>query len=498
VVKPVSPAGGEVVSLLDAEGRTDTNNAARLVRRFGDVLRWVGIWDKWLRWTGKHWRLDRALTTDRRAKDIARSLLATLGGPNAFTELDAKRQHAVLHFIRYSMSRGGVRNMVELAKCDLAIEQDELDRDPWLLNVQNGTLDLRTGKLRAHRKEDFITKLAPVVYDPRAVCPVWDGFIRSTFARNLELIAYVRRLVGHCITGITTEHLLPFLFGTGANGKSTLVETLIALLGTDYAMKAPPDLLLAKRGESHPTDRADLFGKRLVACVETEEGRQLAEALAKELTGGDRIRARRMREDFWEFEATHHVWIAGNYKPAITGRDEGIWRRVKLIPFDVKFLDEKDPLLKGHPELVQDKLLKDKLKGERSGILNWALAGCLEWQRDGMQEPAIVRARTRDYADEMDEVQQFMDDNCDLGAGLTAGAGELFQAFMRMYPETDLTQTSFGNRLRAKGFQNKDEEGKDIRTRTGRHAWRGLKLKISESQAEFLEKWNDRKSKQNG
>jgi len=222
---------------------------------------------------------------------------------------------------------------------------------------------------------------------------VWRTFLEKIFAGKDELIGYMQRLVGYCLTGVTEEHILPFLYGTGANGKSTLVETILKLMGPDYAMKAAPDLLMAKRGESHPTDRADLFGRRFVACIETEESRHMAEALVKEITGGDRMRARRMREDFWEFTPTHHVWLAGNHKPVIFGTDHGIWRRLKLIPFDVVI-----------PDAEQDKKLPSKLAGELPGILNWAIAGCLDWRQGGMREPSIIHAVTGKYAAEMDEV----------------------------------------------------------------------------------------------
>ena len=250
---------------------------------------------------------------------------------------------------------------------------------------------------------------------------------------------------------------MPFLHGGGANGKSTIVETLLKMLGSDYAMKAAPDLLMANRGESHPTDRADLFGKRFVACVETEEGRRLAEALVKELTGGDRVRARRMREDFWEFTPTHHVWLAGNHKPAISGTDHGIWRRIKLIPFDVVI-----------PEAEQDKNSAHKLAAELPGILNWTIAGCLDWQKNGMQEPAIVRAATQEYSAEEDVVGEFITDYCELG-NFMAPATELYKAFVAA-TDSKMTQHAFGSRLRQRGH----EKG---RTKKGKHGWKGLRLK---------------------
>ncbi len=207
-------------------------------------------------------------------------------------------------------------------------------------------------------------------FDLEAECPVWESFLDRIFDGNHNLITYVQRLVGYSLTGLTTEHVLPFLFGTGANGKSTFIETVFRLLGPNYSMKAMPDLLMVKLNESHPAERADLFRKRFVACVETKDGKRLAESLVKEMTGGDEIRTRRMREDFWGFSPTHHVWIVGNYKPEVNGTDHGIWRRIKLIPFDVVISKAK-----------QNGQFGDKLSSELSGTLNWAIDGCLAGQK---------------------------------------------------------------------------------------------------------------------
>ncbi|HID22486.1 MAG TPA: DNA primase, partial [Planctomycetaceae bacterium] len=201
----------------------------------------------------------------------------------------------------------------------------------------------------------------------------------------------------YCLTGSVCEHVLPILYGSGANGKSTFIDTILALLGPDYAMKAPHDLLMVRKHDSHPTGLADLFGRRFVAAVETEGGRRLNESLTKELTGGDPVRARRMRENYWQFDATHKLWLATNHKPVIRGDDLGIWRRIRLIPFTVTI-----------PKEEQDRELPAKLRRELSGILNWALAGCHEWLQTGLDDPDEVTAFTDDYRSEMDIVGQFL------------------------------------------------------------------------------------------
>lgn len=461
--EPVSP----VAPLWHPEGRTDAANALQLVAKHASDVRWVGPWDKFIIWTGQRWQHDDRLAIDLHAKGVAAEMFAEIATLLKLQERpDEKTLGAMLSHAKYSNSKDGIRNMITLAKSELAIGPGQLDHDPWVLNVENGTLDLRIGELRPHRREDFITKLAPVAFDPGAACPRWKAFLDTIFDGNAELGTYLQRLVGYCLTGDASEHILPFLFGTGANGKSTFVEVVLKLLGSDYSMKAPPDLLMAKRGESHPTDRADLFGKRFVACVETEEGRKLAEALTKELTGGDRVRARRMREDFWEFAPTHKVWLAGNHKPQIVGTDHGIWRRIKLIPFEVVISDKQ-----------QDKQLGKKLAAELPGVLNWALAGCLDWQRHGLQEPAIVQTATNDYAGEEDEVGQFLDECCARGTHFVAAGGELFAAFQRFVPNTGLTPHAFGARLRQHGFKNRHPRtGKEVRTNKGKKGWLGLRL----------------------
>ena len=326
---------------------------------------------------------------------------------------------------------------------------------------------MSTGRLRDFRRSDLITKLAPVRFDPHAKGRTWDRFLYTVFAGQVDLIRYVQRLVGYSLTGNTSEHVLPFLLGGGANGKSTFVELILSLLGPDYAMKAGPDLLMARRGEAHPTERADLHGKRFVACVETEAGRRLNESLVKELTGGDRVRARRMREDFWEFVPMHHVWLAGNHKPVVHGRDHGIWRRLKLIPFLVTI-----------PPGGQDKRLGEKLKAELPGILNWVVAGCLDWRKNGLNEPDVVRAHTDRYAEEMDEVGRFVTECCEAGPAFIEEGGKLYRKFQEVCPDGDMSNHAFAARLKEKGFVNRDpDSGKEVKTKAGVKAWRGLRLR---------------------
>jgi putative DNA primase/helicase len=265
--------------------------------------------------------------------------------------------------------------------------------------------------------------------------------------------------VGYALTGVIREHVLLILWGTGRNGKSTFLNALRAMLGP-YAMKAPSELLLVSNNDRHPTERADLFGKRFIAAIETEQGRRLAEVFVKEATGGDPIRARRMREDFWEFWPTHKVFLATNHKPVITGTDTAIWERIRLIPFTVTI-----------PKNERDATLPDKLQAELPGILAWAVRGCLAWQQDGLGEPDEVQQATEGYRAEMDTVGGFISECCLTGSNYRAKADELYDAYNLWCTRnrvSDEGQRAFGMALTEKGFERHKSNSINW--------WRGLAL----------------------
>jgi putative DNA primase/helicase len=438
-------------SILRPEARTDSANAKRLAREHGDVIRYCDPWSTFLVFEGRRWAIDNTRKVEALAKAVAQHVWTEAGELLPKVE-SAKLANELLAFAKTTSNAKGIRDMLALVRSEpgIAILPDQLDQDPWLLNVQNGTVDLRTQKLRSHRREDYITRLCPVEFQAGADCPLWCKFLRDITGDNQRLIDFLRRMVGFSLTGTTLDHVLLFLYGTGANGKSTFINTLLALFG-DYAMQAPPELLMAKKHEAHPTERADLYGKRFVACVETEDDRRFAESLVKSLTGGDKIRARRCREDFWEFTATHKVWVAGNYKPGVRGTDYGMWRRIKLVPFTVTI-----------PDAQQDRGLPAKLLGELPGILNWALLGCKEWQAGGLGEPEEVRDATAEYRSEMDVVGQFLDECCMVDATTRARAAAIYAAYRKWADETGervISQKRFGTRLTDRGFQREASNG---------------------------------------
>jgi P4 family phage/plasmid primase-like protien len=424
---------------------TDLGNAERLVARHGDDLRYVHPWGKWLVWDGKRWAVDAAGEVERRAVETVRSIYT-----EADAEHDSSRRKEIAQHAMRSEARGRIEAMVTLARSlhGTPVSPSQLDADPWALNVLNGTIDLRTGELREHHRGDMLTKLAPIEYDASARAPAWEDALQCWLPSE-GLRSFAQRVIGHALTGDVSEQVLPFLHGPGANGKTTMLNTVLEMMG-DYGQQAAPDLLLAKRG-SHPTELADLFGARLVASVEVEDGRRLAESLVKQLTGGDRIKARRMREDFWEFAPTHKVFLAANHKPVVRGTDHAIWRRIKLVPFDVVI-----------PKEAQDPRLPEKLRAELPGILAWAVRGCLAWQREGLGEPVEVRAATDKYRHESDVLSGFVDECCVVRPDAWCKFADLWQAYTRWCEESNEhpeTKRRFGDSLTERGFERDNGSG---------------------------------------
>ena len=394
---------------------TDLGNAKRMIASFGVNIRYCSTHNTWYLFDETRWLRDTDGAIHRYAKSAVGLIFS-----EALSEPDRKRKKALERHALRSESCGSLNSLVTVAstEAEVCISSDKLDADPWLFNLANGTLDLRTGKLSPHDRTDHITKISPVKWDVNAKCPVWDEFIMYAMEEDEEVVEFLHRFFGYCLTGLVTEQVLLFMEGTGGNGKTTALLALMHILG-DYAIQGAPGLLMAKRNESHPTEVADLEGARFVANAEVEKGKPFAEVLIKQLTGSDPIRARKMRQDFYQFMPTHKLCIAANHRPIIKGNDEGIWRRVLRIPWRRKI-----------PAAKKDPFLLQKLQAEAPGILVKLVQGCLAWQESGLTPPAKVTMATNEYREEMDVLSEYMEERCIIGKHKTVSKKQLYMDYV--------------------------------------------------------------------
>lgn len=421
----------------DAEDeRSDILAAIKFRRAFGDRFLYCDPTKHWLVWDGCRWTEDR--------KNIAYSKSTEIAAASGIRRHKAERIAATLR----------------VAQPMFAIVPEELNQDPWVLNCPNGTLNLKEMKLKPHDPADRLTHLCPTEYQPDAKCDLWERFLLEIMGGSEELVRYLQRLAGYCLTGVIREHILPISYGTGANGKSTFLGVLRKVLGGDYAAEAAPDLLMTRDGAPHPTERADLAGKRMVTTVEIEDGRHLAENFVKQLTGGDEIKVRRMRENFWTLKPTWKIFLATNNKPEIKGMDFGIWRRVRLIPFSVTIAPAS-----------QDPELPEKLIKEAPGILAWAVRGCQEWRNLGLNDPKQVLEATAEYKQDADVMGKFFSDCCIILPTLRAQGSQLYESFREWHEKEVGTEpmngTVFGRRLTELGFRVEKAGGKKWRIGIG-------------------------------
>lgn len=430
---------------------TEIGNALRLCDRHGDDLRYLHPKTShgyWLNWNGERWQTDETGEVRRLAQKTVLSIYAEAAALQDDQERKARAGWAVR-----SETLSKIDSMITLAETQpgIPVSVSDLDADLWLLNCQNGTLDLRTGELLQHTREHLITKQIPVAYDPEAKCPEWTRFIRKVLP-DPELAAFIGRAVGYSLTASTREQCLFLLHGLGANGKSTFIETIRALMG-DYALETQAETLMVKsHGSSGPNnDVARLRGARFVSARESEEGQRLAESLVKSLTGGDTITARFLHKEHFEFKPDFKLWLATNHKPLIGGVDDGIWRRMRLIPFDVSI-----------PKQERDLDLPNKLIGELPGILAWAVKACLIWQQYGLREPKTIREATEDYRADMDTLGSFIETHAVTGPNAKEKAGDLYRRYSHWCMdngERDCGNTAFGRRLNDRGFRSEKRGG---------------------------------------
>ena len=437
---------------------SDLGHAKRWTKLYGGQFRYCLEWKIWLWWNSKHWQPDQnglamiaAKALGERYRRAARRLI-----------VDPKELQQYLSEAKRMESRGGLNNILALAANEpgIPVSAEELDSDPMILNVQNGTLDLRDCELRPHCREDLTVKILQVEYDPNAMCPTWLAFLNRIFAGDQELIAYVQRVLGYILTGDTGEQVLFIFYGPGANGKSTMLSTLLALLGP-HAANVPMETLMVRGGYSIPNDLARLKGVRLAAAAETEDGQHFSESKIKSLTGQDRVAVRFLFKEFFDLVPQFKVVLAANHLPQITSGGHAIWRRMHVIPFNVII-----------PDAEQDKSLLAKLKREWPGILQWMVEGCVDWQISGLNPPPRVLAAADAYREEMDVIGEFLEVECVLGASLRVSKNAVYSAYKAWCErsgERQMEKRAFNRRLDERGLTTH-------RGTAGARFWLGLNL----------------------
>lgn len=396
------------------EPLTDVGNGRTLARACAGKALYCRDWSKWLWWDSTRWRSDAELDVIAQQKQIVRERqlravrsIRDLTGTDEQKTDKVKGVGKVVSWCTVSESSARIHAAVDMARSEpgVLVNVSCLDKKPWLLNCVNGVLDLRNGELGPHDPELYITQLCPTEYCPEALAPTWLRFLDEVFEGKTELVEWVQKLLGYCLSGNVSEHCLPIFYGNGRNGKSTLLKMAMHVMGTDYSGSVPSGFLAQTHSEQHPTKLVELYGKRLVVDFETDDNMKLNEALVKRITGGDQISARRMREDFWKFDPSHKLVLSTNYEPKVKGFDIAIWSRLKKVPFLVSFLGR------------EDRQMDDKLAAEAPGVLAWMVRGCLAWQRGGLVDVAEVVAATEVYRNEQDTVSQFMADKLEKLAG---------------------------------------------------------------------------------
>lgn len=457
------PAGSQTGHALPMVPRptTDLGNAERLVDRHAGELCYTQQQRRWRVWLGTHWAADVTGAAARRAKATARAILS-----EARRVPDDSERKNLARWALTSESRRGLESMLALAQTEaaFAVSPAEFDSDDWLLATRRGTVELRSARLRPADPADLITHLAPVNYDPSATCQRWMAFL-TRILPDPEVRGFLQRSVGYSLTGSMREQCIWILHGDGRTGKTTLMTTIQAVMG-DYAMQAPLSMLVDRRRDATPFDLADLPGRRLVAVAETGEMSCLSEGVIKQLTGGEPMRARSLYGEFFEFQPKAKIWLSTNHKPGIKGEDDGIWRRIHLVPFLERIRDDE-----------VDRDLPSKLRDELPGILAWALKGCLDWQRDGLEVPRVVLDATLEYRREESIVARFLDDVCVRTARAVVTKKTLYGAYTGWCDEQGLgplSQVRLSKALKEQGLR--DERGSG-----GRHLWRGLGLRAGAS-----------------
>jgi putative DNA primase/helicase len=451
------PEGAPPAAQPSLFNHTDYGNAERMAKDHGEEIRYCHPWKRWLVWDGRRWCLDDSGEVQRRAKLTARMIYAEAAGLE-----DEKRRKATVKHGLDTESGKRLSAMTELTKSEpgIPVRPEDLDADQWVLTVDNGLIDLLTGELREHDRAALCTKLVPIAFDSDATCPTWEKFVLEIMGGDAELASYLQRAVGYALTGSIREQVFFVLHGAGSNGKSTFLEVLRELVG-DYAKAAATETFLAKKYDADKprNDLAVLKGARLVTAVEIGEGKRLDEPFVKAVTGGDTVSCRFLYGEQFDMRPIFKLFLATNHKPEIRGTDNGIWRRVHLVPFLVSF------------EGRADKDLPAKLRAELPGILTWAVNGCLDWIEGGLRPPPQVLEATADYRAEMDVLADFLGTVLDPRGEVQSSA--LYKAYANWCDtngERANSQSWFSRRLKERGYKSRKTNGNVV--------WEGMSLPV--------------------
>ena len=462
---------------------SDVGNAERLMAIYGKNIRYNPVRKSWLLWSSKHWEFDFVGKIEGLSRKVIRKLqaegqlLPVDNSVNENTQLkNEKLKEAIRKYVLRSESDGKIKAMINQAVTQSSLIITETDKDNFLLNIKNGTLNLKTGLLQKHDRKNFCTKVVDIEYDPKIQCPNWMEFINKIFLGDQELINYIQKSVGYSMTGDANLQCFYILHGNGANGKGTFIKTIMRFMG-DYADGLDAKSLMEKMGDEGTREEiAGLIGKRFVNVNEMKGSKSFDEGLLKSLTSGadETVKVRNLYESSFNLKPTFKLWMSTNHMPKINNDDEGIWRRVRKIPFKYKFTDDDKDV----------NFFENKLMPEMSGIFNWAIEGCLKWQQEGEDIPDVVKASVDEYRIDSDPIQRFMADECLVASSETVrvNVSELYKSYENWCKENKeytLSAIKFTRKMIEKEF----EKG---RNKYGLY-WKGIGLLDKDHQTQLTD-----------
>lgn len=446
---------------------TDLWNSESYLKRYQGKLLYCKIWNSWLVYREGKWQEDEKNETQELAKKVIMGYYQ-----QASEIIDDKARKILVDYARKSESQRAIRAMTELATSAMAAIPDDFDQDPYILNLKNRTLDLKTLEFREHIATDMLTKVAGVSYKPEADCPKWLAFLDKIFEGNKDLVDYIQTALGYSLTGNTGEQCWFILYGIGANGKSTFMNIVQEILG-DYGINTPFDTFLSRgKGNNIPNDLARMRGARFVSAIEAGENRKFNEPLLKTIVGSDLITARFLRQEYFDFYPECKIWLASNHKPLVKEFSSGFWRKIRLIPFKV-VIPEEERILQ------YDKILLE----EKEGILNWILKGYKKWKGEKLKTPDEIKEATAQYRDQMDVLAEFIEECCIEDHQVRITTKELYKAYKGWCDENnekEIVKKVFGRRLEERGYRSV-RFGSPIQNR----GWQGIGLKNKEEELPY-------------